>query len=119
MVSCSHKSCGREKQVWLPTIDYLGSEVNLHPWCIHCGVVKNISDDKAHKLGYWTNILSKISYLYSIKKVQKRIITRELSSHEYFTDIYCISGSIQRKIFNEIVTKYCNINPNCIDTLIY
>jgi hypothetical protein len=91
----------------------------LHPWCIHCGAVKNISDGKGKKLGYWMNILAKINERYSLKQVQKRNISRELVSNEIFNDIYFINCSAQTTIFKNIVKKYCKINTNSIDSLIY
>jgi len=119
MEICSHKGCSREKRVWLPTSDYLGSDVNLHPWCVCCGVVKNISDDKAHKLGYWLNALSSIANRFSLKQVQKHLISKELASHDCFNDTYGISGSLQKELFKKIVKKYCNINAYSIDSIIY
>jgi len=119
MAKCSHRSCGREKRVWLPTSDYFGVDVKLHPWCVHCGVVKNISDDKAHELGYWMNILSKIADRFSLKQIQKRLIAKELASHELFGDTYGITGFPQKELFKKIVKKYCNINARSIEPFIY
>ena len=119
MEICSHKSCGREKRVWLPTNDYLGADINLHPWCVYCGVVKNVSDDKAHKLGYWLNILSSIANRFSLKQVQKHLISKELVSYDCFNDTYGISGFLQKELFKKIVKKYCNINARSVDSFIY
>ena len=119
MVKCLHKSCGREKRVWLPTSDYYGRDLELHPWCVHCGVVKNISDDRAHKLGYWMNILSKIADRFSLKQVQKRCIAKELAAYEWFDDNYFINGSAQKALFKNIVKKYCKINTNSIESFFY
>jgi hypothetical protein len=119
MEICSHKSCGREKRVWLPTNDYLGVDVNLHPWCVYCGVVKSISDDKAHKIGYWLNVLSVVAKRFSLKQVQKHLISKELASLDCFNDTYGISGFLQKELFKKIVKKYCNINAHSIDSFIY
>ena len=116
MVSCNHESCGREKRVWLPTGKQNVSEVVLHPWCEHCGLVKNISDDRPHGIGYWMNILSNISKIFSLKKVQKHMICKELESNDCFDDLYGITGSAQKELFNKILEKYCNINMQCIDS---
>jgi len=119
MAKCLHRSCGRDQRVWLPTSDYSGTDVELHPWCIHCGVVKNISDDRGHKLGYWMNILSKIANRFSVKQVQKHLIARELTSHEWLNDTYGITGFPQKELFKNIVKKYCNISEHSIDSFIY
>ena len=119
MAKCTHRSCNGEKRSWLPIEEYSGADVKLHPWCVHCGVVKNISEDRGHKIGYWTNILSKIAERFSIKQIQKRLIAKELTSHELFNDTYCITGFSQKELFKKIVKKYCNINEYNIDSFIY
>ena len=119
MPQCIHMSCGREKRVWLPVSDHSSGDVKLHQWCVYCGVVKNISDDKVHKLGYWMNILSKIADRFSLKQVQKRFIAKELASHEWFNDSYGITGSSQKELFRNVVAKYCKININAIESFFY
>ncbi len=119
MANCVHRSCGRDKRVWLPLSDHSVADVKLHPWCIDCGVVKNISDDRGHKLGYWMNILSKISDSFSLKQVQKRCIATELASYEWFNDKYFVSGSSQKALFKNIVKKYCKINVNSLESFFY
>jgi hypothetical protein len=117
MEKCSHQSCSKEKQEWLPIFDC--NDIARHPWCVHCGVVKNISGDRFYKLGYWMNVLSKIANRYSLKQVQKRNIAKELASHELFNDDYCIDCSAQKTIFINIVKRYCKLNTNCIESFIY
>lgn len=121
MTVCSHESCSRENKQWLPmsTDNYQRDDVKLHPWCIHCGLVKNISDDRPHELGFWMNNLSKIADQFYLKQVQKRLISKELNSNKLFNDYYGITGSSQKNLFKKIVKKYCNINDRSIDSLIY
>lgn len=116
MTRCSHQSCGLEKQEWLPI--YNSSDVAKHPWCVKCGQVKNITDDKGKKFGYWINILSKIAKYYSLTDVQLRCINKELSSRYEFDDSYSLTKSYQKKIFKNILSKYYNINSNVIDSII-
>ena len=118
MVTCKHESCGRENQVWLPTSNY-SSETALHPWCINCGLVKNISDDRPHNLGYWINILSRISKRFSLKKVQTRLVSKYLESHIDFNDLYGITYSAQSELFVKTVTRICKISEHLIYTSIY
>jgi hypothetical protein len=118
METCLHKSCGNEKKVWLPA-DNFGTDMLLHPWCIHCGIIKNISDDRGRKLGYWMNILSRIGNKYSLKQVQKRCIAKELTELEGFNDYYFIRGSTQKQIFTNIIKKYCKINENALKSYFY
>jgi len=95
-----------------------GAEVALHPWCIHCGLVKNISDDKSRKIGYWINVLSKISNRFSITQSQKRLIVKELMTYEEFEDPYGITSYSQRELFFKIIKKHCNINTHNLNSFV-
>ena len=119
MVSCNHESCGKENRVWLPSDAYLKSEAVLHPWCKHCGLIKNISDDHPHDAGYWMNILSRIAHHFSLKQVQRRLIAQDLNSHDCFGDLYGITGSAKKELFIRIIKKYCNIDMHSIDSFDY
>jgi hypothetical protein len=112
-------SCGRERRVWLPVSNNSEADINLHPWCVRCGVVKNISEDRGRNLGYWMNILSKIADCFSLTQVQKRLIAKELISLELFNDTYGIAGLPQKDLFKKIVKKYCKININSIESYFY
>ena len=116
---CNHISIGREKWTWLPVVNHAGADVRPHPWCVHCGVVKNISEDRAYKLGYWMNILSRIADRFSLKQVQKRCIANELTRYEGFNDNYFVCGSIQKQIFLNIIKKYSKINIKAVESFIY
>jgi hypothetical protein len=118
MEPCPHSSCGREKKVWLP-MDHFDNDIDLHPWCIHCGVIKNISDDRGRKLGYWMNILSRISRRYSLKQVQRRCIAKNLVECEGFDDLYFIKWSVQKQLFMTVVNKYSKIDLNSLESFIY
>ncbi|GFO95928.1 nucleoside-diphosphate-sugar epimerase [groundwater metagenome] len=47
-----------------------------HPYCIQCGMIKNISSDRERPLGYYMNILSHLR----ITKVQTRLIVPTMSA---------------------------------------
>lgn len=111
---CSHKSCGNEERIWLPVRTDGKSEVVPHPWCIKCGMIKNISSDRAKGMGYWTNILSTISYHFNITEVQKRLVIKELESYDGFADTYSMTYSAQQRIFINVVKKYFNLTEQTI-----
>nr|CBH37228.1 hypothetical protein BSM_07050 [uncultured archaeon] len=98
-----HESCGVTENIWLP-YKYEGRSRGLkpHPYCIHCGVVKNISTDRAKPMGYYTNMLARMS----ITKVQLRLIVKKLERIG-FDDTYSLTRSDQEKVFNQVVQKYC------------
>ena len=129
MVKCCHESCGCEERIWLPKgsktlVDIIVtsssglSDVAPHRWCIHCGLVKNISDDKPKKIGFWINILSMVTKKYFVTQSQIRLITKELNSYESFNDLYGTTGSSQKEAFIKVVKKYCNIHESIINSFI-
>ncbi len=107
MANCKHESCGAAEKVWLP-YEYEERRRGLKPYsyCIHCGVVKNISDYKAKPMGYYTNILARMPM---ITKVQIRLIVKELENRD-FDDTYSMTKSEQEKIFSSVVQKYCKVS---------
>jgi hypothetical protein len=103
MRRCNHKSCGATEKVWLPNESMgEGNVLKAHPYCIHCGIVKNISPDKAKPLGYYTNVLARMP----ITKVQMRLIIKELDNMG-FDDTYSMTKSAQENVFVSVFQKYC------------
>ena len=102
MIHCKHESCGAAEKVWQP-YEFEGRSRGLkpHSYCIHCGIVKNISSDRAKPMGYYTNMLSRMP----ITKVQLRLIVKELESLD-FDDAYSMTKSEQERVFINIVQKY-------------
>ena len=117
-MSCSHESCSHEENIWLPVENSPRSEAALHPWCVRCGLIKNISDDKPKEIGYWMNILSGVSHKFSIAQCQKRLIAKELDSCKEFVDLYGITGSSQKDMFVRTIQKYCNLSKNNLDSFL-
>jgi len=130
MLRCSHFNCKKEQRIWLPKNINISddtrrfssngsSDVSLHHWCILCGCVKNISDDRGREMGYWINILSKIAREYLITQSQKRLVVKELDSYKSFDDLYGTTGSAQREVFVKVVKKHSGLSENIINTFIY
>ena len=116
MKICEHESCGRENYVWYPINDALFSEVRKHPFCMHCGELKNVSDDHPKKLGYWLNKVNMLKNDFNISQVQRRLITNELRELEDFDDMYGVTGSAQQQIFLSIILKYACLSKKDIDS---
>ncbi|MFQ6052522.1 MAG: hypothetical protein ACE5K4_12650 [Candidatus Hydrothermarchaeota archaeon] len=122
-ITCSHVSSSDLD--WLPYQSHGGTKGLIpHPHCIKCGVVKNVSSDRAKKIGYYTNALSSMAKhlekrgVKNITQVQIRLIIKELESIEDFEDTYVITGSTQRRIFIDIVKKYCNLSEEFIKSFL-
>jgi hypothetical protein len=108
---CRHESCGTTEKVWFP-YEFEGQSRGLkpHPYCIHCGVIKNISpDDKAKPLGYYINAIARLP----ITKVQMRLIIKDLENMD-FDDAYSMTRSAQEKVFMSVVQKYCKVSVSGI-----
>ena len=118
MRRCAHLECGREEQVWLPSLDEGNGDIKKHTWCKACGIVKNISDDRPKKIGYWMNQLSIISNELSLKQCQKRLIAKEIESCECFHDLFGTFGSDQEELFKHIISKSANIRLTEIESII-
>ncbi len=118
-MECTHVNSSNK--VWLPRLDnYLATP---HPYCNNCGTVKNISGDRARRLGYYVNALQEIKkYLErkggKLTQVQTRLITKELQKNECFKDTYGVQGSAQKRTFINVVIKYTNLSPSMTDALI-
>lgn len=116
--SCVHRSSSDKE--WLPSLEGI---LRPHPCCANCGVVKNISYDRAKEMGYYVNVLSEIKrYLgkrgFKLSKAQLRLILKELEDIEGFSDSYCLRGSVQKSFFIEAVRKYSSLSPNFIESFL-
>jgi hypothetical protein len=103
---CEHQNCGREHRIWVPDGPLLWKEVELHPWCVHCGQIKNISDDRGKKVGFWINMLSSLDDHLSLTQVQKRLIVQDLLNNDGFSDLYAVTQSAQKDLFISLIQKY-------------
>lgn len=117
-MKCEHQSCGSKEKVWLPHVfrekEYC---LKLHPFCVHCGAVKNISSDMPKKIGYYINIISGLRKNFRISDAQVRLIINELNSREDFEDPYWTTAYAQEKMFLASLKKYCNITENSLKGL--
>lgn len=110
-MSCDHKLCGNIQKVWLP-YELRGhmKGLKLHPYCLKCGAVMNISSDRAKPLGYFMNILSRLR----ITKVQTRLIAKDMEEIGDFDDVFSISSFLQEQIFIKIIKKYSSLSEHTI-----
>jgi hypothetical protein len=114
---CDHINCGSTEKVWLP---YIVREHTIglksHPFCIRCGMVKNIGSDRATSIGYFINVISQIEKHIKIpgSSVRMRQVVKDLEKIEDFEDEYSMSKYAQEKIFIDIVKKYYQIPDGTI-----
>ena len=118
MAECSHQVCGRENSIWVHTKDRYSS-VNKHLYCMSCGVIQNISDDRPKALGYWMNKLGSICCELGLTQCQKRLIAKEIENNGYFNDTFGSFGSCQKELFIRILSSYCETSAIDFDAVIH
>jgi hypothetical protein len=113
-----HEDCGSNERVWLPINDE-SATVARHPYCKHCGVVRNLSRDRATGIGYFMNVLALMKRKgKAVTNSQIRLISKELMEMDDFEDKYWMKKSIQENIFIKTVKKYCNFSQNYIQSFL-
>lgn len=110
---CKHKDAIDKD--WLPSEN---GTIKLHPHCEFCGLVKNITSDKAKRIGYFENAIGKLKEdlkkrNYNVTQVQTRLIIQELEENN-INEIYSNSFSNQKKMFSEVVSKYIKVNKDFV-----
>jgi len=110
MTDYKHECCGTAEKVWLPyELEGRSSGLKPHSYCILCGVVRNISADRAKPMGYYMNILARLG----ITKVQIRLIAKELERVD-FDDAYFMTRSEQKEVFISVVKKHSKVREDTI-----
>lgn len=119
-MNCAHKSCGSDDKVWLPfAVAGANKGLKLHPYCVRCGSVMNISSDRARSIGYYVNVLARMGHRKGgITKVQMRLIVKALEGCDGFEDSYLMTGYAQRNIFIDVVKKYCNFSEHLVSSVL-
>jgi hypothetical protein len=120
-MKCVHEDCGYDEKVWLP-INNGAADTVRHPYCKHCGAVKNLSRDRAVGTGYFMNVLSSMKKLNCGEKLitdaQIRLISKELMNMDNFDDRYWMRGTGQEEMFTKTVKKYCNLSAGYIKSFL-
>ena len=116
-MKCNHIDCGSNEKIWLPHIvreDIHG--LKSHPYCVKCGMVKNIGSDRAKKVGYFINVISKLEkYLkISCTSVRMRLVVKDLEKIDSFEDEYSRSKYSQEKTIIILIRKYYQIPERII-----
>jgi len=113
----SHQSCGSSEREWLP-YEVRGERLflKLHPYCIHCGSVKNIGPDRPKGIGYYSNALSRMKEDFGkkISETVARLIMMKISSIQDFEDNFSMTRWAQERAFIQAVKDHTNLNEELI-----
>ena len=119
MAHCEHNSCGSTEKIWLPYYyDSRMRGLRPHPYCMVCGLIKNLSSDRPRTIGYYLNALSELSKTYKIAQVQIRLISQEFE-RQRLNDSYGMDRQQQEKLFIGIVRKYVNVPEKALTELLW
>jgi hypothetical protein len=114
---CNHRA-GRK--IWLDTQT---GGLKLHPYCVNCGTIKNVSSDRGKKMGYFIRALSDLRKVlemrgYKVSDAQIRLISKELSEYDGFDDLWWITFSKQKEIFVNVVCKYIRVSRELVESVL-
>jgi len=103
---CAHEDCGHRERIYSPPADKRITRVPVqrYPYCLKCGVLKNVSSDKAKLTGWYTNLLRLVNYNIAlshgkITQAQQRLIIAEIEKVRDFEDRYQMTRSAQLDLF--------------------
>ena len=118
MSGCEHKISGSREKIWLPYY-FEGRERGLkpHPYCIECGLIKNLSSDKPRSLGYFMILIAELGERYRIAKIQTRLITLEMEKLA-LDDRFGMDRQQQEELFVEITIRILNVPERAVSELL-
>ena len=113
-----HKVSGSKEKVWLPYY-FEGRERGLkpHPYCVECGLIKNLSSDRLHSNGFFMNVLAELGMRHKIAQVQIRLICFEMEK-QMLDDQFGLDRQQQEKLFVDIVTRILNVPARVVSELL-
>jgi hypothetical protein len=118
MSGCEHKISGSKEKVWLPYY-YEGRDRGLkpHPYCIECGLIKNLSSERPRRIGFFMNVIAELGKRHKIAQVQIRLIALEMEKQS-LDDIFGMDRLQQEKLFIEITTRILNVPKKAVKELL-
>ena len=114
MSACEHKISGSREKIWL-TYYFEGRERGLkpHPYCIECGLIKNLSSEKPLSIGYFMNIIGELGIRHKIAQIQTRLIALEMERLA-LDDKFGMDRKQQEDLFVEITTRILNVPARAV-----
>jgi len=106
MNCCEHKISGSKEKIWLPHY-FEGRDRGLkpHPYCTECGLVKSLSSDRLHSVGYFMNVIAELGKHHKITQVQTRLIALEMEK-QLISDAFGIDRHQQEILFIIFLPQY-------------
>jgi hypothetical protein len=114
MSACEHKISGSREKIWL-TYYFEGRDRGLkpHPYCIECGLIKNLSSEKPLSIGYFMNVIAELGIRHKIAQIQTRLIAQEMERLA-LDDKFGMDRKQQEDLFVEITTRILNVPARAV-----
>lgn len=118
MSGCEHQISGSKEKIWLPHYhERRGRGLKPHPHCKECDLIKNLSSNRPHGIGYFMNVIAELGEHYRIAQVQKRLIAQEMEKQS-IDDSFGIDRQQQEKLFIKITTRILNVPARAVSELL-
>lgn len=128
-MACIHRPVSAQDAVWLPPQDKSRNHTpaEKHLYCLGCGSIRYQGTDKAKRMGFFSNLISRVNEqidkerrrgvkdLRAITAVQKRLMVREMESDDIFCDPWVSTHRLQMHAFKRILKRHC---PRITDGII-
>ncbi len=105
-----HRECGARERLWLPKEYDEAASSSRHPFCIHCGTIKNLAPPRGRPLGYYLNGVAHLkehlahSAVYGkLAQVQSHLIAERIMARPEFEDPYGTPGRAQLRAYVEVI----------------
>ncbi len=105
-----HRDCRSRERVWLPREPNGEASAVLHPFCLDCGTVRDLTAPRAKPLGYFLGgVASLKEHLehsgahFKLAQVQSHRMVKLLASRQEFEDQYGTPGRTQLEAYVSIV----------------
>ena len=105
-----HTDCGSRDRLWLAREPRSESTAAPHPFCIHCGTVKDLTLPRAKPLGYYLSGVAHLaehlerSNLHAkLAQVHRHLMTSRLATRPEFEDPYGTPGQAQLETYVQVV----------------
>jgi len=118
----AHEECASRQRLWLDRERYSPASAALHPYCVRCGTVKDLTLPRARPIGFYLAGLSRLcTYLEQstlhpkLAQVQGRLIAQRLAASGEFADPYGTPGRQQIEAYADAVRS---VRPDLDEELV-
>ncbi len=118
----AHEECGSRERLWLDRERRSPASAALHPYCIACGTVKDLTLPRARPLGFYLaglahlrDCLERSTLHTKLAQVQTHLIAQRLAASGEFDDPYGTPGRRQLEAYADAVRA---VRPDLDEDLI-